>query len=63
MPIEVQYTAPDYFGAFGSVGEIHSMWLVPTAQDVMKAMWYASQSVEQFEGFEQTVFDLLMAGF
>jgi hypothetical protein len=61
--IEIAYTAPDYFGVFGACGEIHTLWLIPTREDVLRACWYASQGVAQFDGYEQTLFDLLMAGF
>lgn len=61
--IEIAYTAPDYFGVFGIPNEIHTLWLIPTRCDVLRAVWYASQGTPQFDGFEQTLFDLLMAGF
>ena len=61
--LAIAYTAEDVFGVFGTVGETHTMWLIPSSTDVMRAMWYASQGVPQFDGYEQTLFDLLMAGF
>lgn len=61
--IEIACTAPDYFGVFGAVGKVHTSWLTPTRFDVRRVVWYASQSVPQIDPCDQTLFDLLMAGF
>lgn len=61
--LEIAYTAPDYFGVFGASGEITTIWLVPTREDVLLVIWYASQGIEQLNEYQQTILDLLMQGF
>ena len=59
--IEIAYTAPDYFGCYGPIGQPVTEYYSPCRTQVMGALWLAECGYA-LECHEQTIVDLCLAG-
>ena len=59
--IEIAYIAVDYFGCYGLIGQVATTFFVPTATQVMGAMWL-TECGQTLDAVEQTIVDLCFAG-